>query len=350
MKHPTTNFPFPKKVLWHVKVFAGAISIALIFSFVLRGHIFNKEFPLILALTFFQLEIFIWLGSWFFEPVKTDSPTFRKNVLLRLILFYLAVLIIAALLFVLLFSINVLANGESFREGFSTMYNNEMRGFLIATLVGFAIGALVFFYAQWSESLKREQKLKEEKLIFQYETLKSQINPHFLFNSLNTLSSLVSSNPDLSEKFIQKLSSVYRYVLDNKEKEMVQLESEINFVKNYFYLQQIRDEEKIELSIKINNLSNVEIVPVSLQLLVENALKHNVATRKKPLQVIIHDEGRSKLVVRNNIQKKTQLNESSKTGLKNLNERCRLILHREIIIEETKDEFVVKVPVKVNPD
>jgi LytS/YehU family sensor histidine kinase len=200
----------------------------------------------------------------------------------------------------------------------------------------------------WAEAVDKVKKLREEKLIFQYETLKSQVNPHFLFNSLNTLLSLVRSEPDLSEKFVQKLSSIYRYILENREKELVPLSDELDFVNNYFYLQKIRDDEKIEMKIELNIEVNALIVPVSLQLLVENALKHNISTRKQPLEIIIHNEGIDKIVVRNQLQKKSQLNDSSKIGLKNLNERCRLILDREIEILETADEFVVKVPVKLN--
>src|SRR5680860_513765 len=95
---------------------------------------------------------------------------------------------------------------------------------------------------------------------FQYETLKSQVNPHFLFNSLNSLSSLVRNDPDLAEKFVQKLSSVYRYVLENKEKELVSLSTELDFVNNYFYLQKIRDEEKIDLKIELKEIENVQIL------------------------------------------------------------------------------------------
>jgi LytS/YehU family sensor histidine kinase len=134
--------------------------------------------------------------------------------------------------------------------------------------------------------------------------------------------------------------------LENENKELVPLSAEIEFVKNYFYLQKIRDEEKIELKMELNTNENIDILPVSLQLLVENALKHNSATRKQPLEITIHFEGLDKIVVRNNLQKKTQLNGSSKIGLKNLKERSRLILNREIEILETADEFVVKIPVK----
>ena len=194
------------------------------------------------------------------------------------------------------------------------------------------------------------QKLREEKLIFQYETLKSQVNPHFLFNSLNTLSSLVHRDADLSEHFIQKLSAIYRYVLENQEKEMVPLEKELSFVRDFFALQQIRDQEKIELKIEENGSDEVSIMPVSLQILVENALKHNQASRKNPLHVTIHFEGMDKVVVRNALQEKDQLSGGNGIGLKNLNERCKLILGREIEIQKTAEEFVVKVPVRIKTD
>jgi len=266
---------------------------------------------------------------------------------MRLLLFYIAVLIIAFLLFLIVFSITAYLNNENFSGSLQNLWNYEMRGFISATLIGFAIGALFFFYVQWTDALKREQKLNQEKLIFQYETLKKQVNPHFLFNSLNSLSSLVRKDPELSEKFIQKLSSIYRYVLDVEEKELVLLSDELIFVRDYFYLQQIRDQEKIVLKTEIREMENAEIPPVSIQLLVENALKHNSATRNQPLEIIVHDEGLDKIAVRNNLQKKRQLSNSAQIGLKNLNERCRLILNREIEVQETRNEFVVKLPVKV---
>lgn len=347
MNHPTKNMSLLQKIFWHLKILAGALFTALIFGLILQHKLIHEKLPFMLITTFLQLEIFIWLGFLFFESVQTGAPNYRKQMIARLLLFYLSVLLIALFLFVALFSVNILWDGGSLADSFSGLINYEMRGFLFVTLAGFAFGALVFFFVQWSDALKREQQLNEEKLIFQYETLKKQVNPHFLFNSLNTLSSLVHENPDLSEKFIQKLSAIYRYVLDNEEKELVPVSAEMQFVKDFFYLQKIRDEEKIELKIEMNGNEGMDIVPVSLQLLVENALKHNSATRKQPLEICIHNEGIDKLVVRNNLQRKVQLNESSKIGLKNLGERCRLILKREIEVQETRDEFVVKVPVRL---
>jgi LytS/YehU family sensor histidine kinase len=268
-------------------------------------------------------------------------------VIVRLLLFYAAVLVIAFLMFIVVFLFEFVRSGADFSQFFTSLSELELQSFFIATLVGFAFGALFFFYINWVETVKKMQKMKEEKLVFQYETLKSQVNPHFLFNSLNSLSSLIKSDPDLSEEFVLKLSSVYRYILENSEKEIIPVSAELEFVKNYFALQKIRDGEKIDLKIEIKEPENLMVLPVSLQLLVENALKHNSATRDQPLEISVHNEGIDKLVVRNNVQTKMQLKNSSKIGLKNLNERSNLILNRKIEVLENSEEFVVKIPVKV---
>lgn len=348
MLHATTKIkPAKSFLLKRIKILAGAFVISLFFSLVIVGQIFHEGLPVMVLLTWLQLEIFIWLGYKFFSDLDVSVSQFKKKTILRLVLFYLTVILIASAIFLIMFFIQYAANGINFANSFSAFKQQEMSGIISATLIGFAFGTLFFFYSQWSDALKREEKLAQEKLLFQYETLKSQVNPHFLFNSLNTLSSLVHSNPSLSEEFIRKLSNIYRYILENQEKDLVSLTDEVQFVHDYFSLQKIRDEEKIELKVKLIETENVLIPPVSLQLLIENALKHNAATRKNPLVVTIHNEGLDKLVVRNNLQPKSQLGSSSKTGLKNLGERCRLILKREIEIIQTETEFVVKIPAKI---
>lgn len=198
---------------------------------------------------------------------------------------------------------------------------------------------------EWNNALKREQKLREEKLVFQYETLKNQVNPHFLFNSLNTLSSLVSKDAGLSEKFIIKLSTIYRYILENQDVEMVPLKNEIEFVKNYSYLQKIRDDGKIDLSLELPNIETYNILPISLELLVENALKHNAATKDSPLKISI-SQTEDYILVKNNIQPKTQLEPSSKIGLNNLGERVKLVMNKDISVSSSNGIFSVKMPVK----
>ena len=292
-----------------------------------------------------QLEIFIWLGMKFFENLKASDPTFKKQIVLRLLFFYTTVLVIAGSVYLIVFAINYVSKNDDWHNFIPDLFNIEIKGFAIGTIIGFTIGALFFFYMQWDDALKREQKLKEEKLISQYQTLKSQVNPHFLFNTLNTLSTLVYKSPEVSEQFIQKFASIYRYILDKNNEDLVTLEEELKFVTDYFYLQKFRDEEKIELEVNVVPQKGDQILPVSIQLLVENALKHNAATRKQPLLISIGIE-EDYIVVKNSIQQKSKLEESSKTGLKNLSERCRLVLNREIEVTQDQKEFIVKVPIK----
>ena len=192
--------------------------------------------------------------------------------------------------------------------------------------------------------MKREFELREQNLIFQNETLKNQVNPHFLFNSLNTLSSLVNTQTEIASHFISKLSLIYRYILENSPKVKVPLKDELAFIEDYFYLHEIRSEGKILLSIDIKESNfNYEILPVSLQLLIENAIKHNMATQGKPLIISIYIEEKN-VVVKNNIQKMATQVVSTNIGLKNLNERVRLVTGKEIIVTELEGNFLVKVP------
>jgi LytS/YehU family sensor histidine kinase len=148
----------------------------------------------------------------------------------------------------------------------------------------------------------------------------------------------------MANNFIGKLSMIYRYILENSSKIKVPLNDELEFIKDYFYLHQIRNEGKIELYIRvINDESNFFILPVSIQLLIENAIKHNMATYEKPLKILIYTEGQY-IIVKNNIQKMATSVDSTKVGLKNLKDRVRLITGKEIIIEETAVDFIVKVP------
>jgi two-component system, LytTR family, sensor kinase len=346
MQKSKTKNPLWTHFLKRIKIITGAFIISLLFSIVLSGSAFHEGYITMFILTYIQLEIFLWLGNKFFASIDVSSEKFKQRIIVRLLQFYATVLVIAIVFIIAVFYAQYRIFNYDFENFAATFMHLELKGFFIATLIGFAIGTVLFFYLQWSEALKREQNLAQEKLIFQYETLKKQINPHFLFNSLNTLSSLVRTDPVLSEEFIHNFSGIYRYILENEDKNLVPLSEELQFVRDYFMLQKIRDEDKIELQIEINEVGKIEVLPVSLQLLIENALKHNAATRNNPLLVTLHQEGIDKLVVRNNLRPKSRMSNTSKTGLRNLNERCRLILNRDIEILQTETEYIVKVPVK----
>jgi two-component system LytT family sensor kinase len=180
MPHPTYNRTLNQKLLWHLKVLAGAVFISLVFAFVLNQPLTPGLLVMPLLLTFMQLELFIWLGNWFFESLQVDAPGFKRQIIIRLLIFYVVVLLLAILLFVVVYAIQYSIHFDDFNQFLPTLLNMEMKGFFIATFVGFGIGGLFFFYVLWAEAVDRVQKLREEKLIFQYETLKSQVNPLFI--------------------------------------------------------------------------------------------------------------------------------------------------------------------------
>ena len=177
-----------------------------------------------------------------------------------------------------------------------------------------------------------------------YKSLKSQLDPHFLFNSLNVLTSLIAENPAKAENFTTKLSKIYRYILEQKNKDIIPLEEELQFAKIYMELLEMRFEDAIQFALpeKISN-PELKIVPLSLQLLLENAVKHNVVSSKSPLQLKIYEEA-GYLVVRNNYNPKESLGKSTKVGLKNIFDRYRLITNKEVFVIKEKGNFIVKIP------
>jgi two-component system LytT family sensor kinase len=299
-------------------------------------------------LLFIQLEVFLFIASKLFTGLKTGMTRSEITgiIVSRFVLFIIACFISAFIIFLLFKYIDTWILQGDMKDVLNQFLVYEFNGWFKSTIGGLTFGAIVFIVIQWQDALKREQKLREENLIFQNETLKNQVNPHFLFNSLNTLSALVSTNPETAEKFINRLASVYRYILENSRKDKVPLQSELEFIRDYFELHKIRDGEKILLKTDAPEPGKYEILPVSLQILVENAIKHNMATRENPLFISIYIENKS-VIVRNNLQKMGVQLQSTKIGLRNLAERVRLTTGSELIIEETNSEFIVKIPLIV---
>lgn len=304
-----------------------------------------KDYITALILVFLQIEVFIFLGKRIFRNFKqASSPKdVTRIVIMRFILFFLMCFFAA---FLLMITVLYVENWIKYHDTAKVIYNFfhfGFRGWFKSTFTGLTSGAIIFVYFLWQDSLKREQKLREENLIFQNETLRNQVNPHFLFNSLNTLSSLITGQPEAADRFVGKLASIYRYILENNRKDKILLISELEFIRNYSDLHKVRDEEKIVLTINEPDQEGYEILPVSLQILIENAIKHNKATRESPLHIDVFIEDRY-VVVRNNLQRMAMQMESTGTGLKNLAERVRLITGNPLIIEDTHDFFIVKVP------
>lgn len=187
--------------------------------------------------------------------------------------------------------------------------------------------------------------LKREAMLRQLDNLNSQVNPHFLFNSLNNLSALIHEDPDGADQFVQELSSVYRYMLKVNDVQLVTLDEELCFLRSYAHLLSIRYSGGFSLHTEIDPaVLDHKLPPLTLQLLIENAVKHNKVLRSQPLKVHVHTTAPGKLVVRNNLQRKTGGVHSTKMGLKNIAKKYSLMNQPGVVVEEGGGQFIVTVP------
>jgi PAS domain S-box-containing protein len=188
-------------------------------------------------------------------------------------------------------------------------------------------------------------KLQKENLQSQFDVLKQQVNPHFLFNSLNVLTSLIRLEPELAEKFTEHLAKVYRYVLENKDNELVNLSTEINFLDAYIFLINIRFMDKVVVNIRIpDDKKNHRVIPLAMQLLIEKAIKHNAMSKKSPLVIDIFIDEKNQLNVVNNLQEREAHMTSTGVGLKNIQNRYRLLNNTVPVFEKSETHFIARIP------
>ncbi|GAB2495369.1 sensor histidine kinase [Algoriphagus taiwanensis] len=271
--------------------------------------------------------------SWIHHPVKRLFAT---------VITYMAYSFIASFVIVFLYA---------WIDGQFTLSSIPWDGILEFTFVPMRI-ALIFmaifttrsWLMEWRKSAIEAEQLRSEKLASQYQSLKDQLNPHFLFNSLNALSNLVYEDADRSAAFIQKLSKIYRYVLDVQQEELVELDRELDFARNFLELQKIRFEENLNFSVEVTQSKGFYLPPLSLQLLLENAIKHNIASQENPLFISILQK-ENELWVSNTYQPKTSQSEpSTGVGLENIRSRYRILNDRSPEIFQSENEFLVKLP------
>lgn len=242
----------------------------------------------------------------------------------------------------------MLIKGQNFNE----IYSRVTTGFIyLVSFVLFGIIAKnsVFFFKNWKQSAINEEILKREKLSVEYEVLKNQVNPHFLFNNLTALSSLVYKDQNKASAFIQQFANVFRYILEFRSKEIVDLATESKLLNSIAFLYQIRHENDLQINIQLSNSIDKYIIPMALQMLLENAIKHNIISDEKPLIIEIKDDG-DFVVVKNNLQPKEIIAESNKVGLKNIQLRYKYLSDKDVIIEKTNQFFTVKIPILIRND
>ncbi|MFB6456162.1 sensor histidine kinase [Chitinophaga sp. Hz27] len=216
---------------------------------------------------------------------------------------------------------------------------------------GFEFSALIFLIVNYLRMILLRQRqaeeiaqLKETRLEASLSSLKEQLSPHFLFNTLNTLHSLTQE--ETARSFIDALANVYRYVLQYKNINLATLQQELELVENYLYILKTRLEDAIIVDMQMDqSLIHTKIPPLTLQLLIENAVKHNVASVSRPLSIHITYEGNEWLVISNNFQPKSSVSTTTGNGLSNIMQRYRLLCDKDIIIEKTTTAFTVKLPV-----
>jgi len=219
---------------------------------------------------------------------------------------------------------------------------------LFCTIMIISVYESIFFNHQLKHSIEETETLKRESLNAQLDALRTQVNPHFLFNNLNTLISLIPENPKHATDFVQQLSKVYRHILEVKDEKSILLRDELAVLEAYAFLLQTRFGNNLTVNINIpREKLDKKIVPLSLQLLMENAIKHNIVSADKPLHITVFTENGS-LVIDNNLQVKKQISESTGIGLENIRNRYKLLGDKPVNVTETETNFTVSIPLIEN--
>ena len=278
--------------------------------------------------------IIIWMHNRF--PNHEDT---RPRLLYTALAVTISFFVVGAILNVL----NFYCCSDHHPEGV-TIFDYHVASFTILALVS-TIYESIYFYDRWKRSILEAEKLKRDHIQSQLEGLKSQVNPHFLFNSLNTLTYIIPEDPKTAVKFVQKLSKVYRYVLEIRDTKLISISEELAFLKAYVFLLKERFGKSLDVTIEIpERCYTYQIVPLSLQILFENAIKHNIISSQKPLHIEVIMENDCRLVVRNNLQKKRQAMPSTKVGLENIRSRYAFFSDEKVRITTSEQYFSVSLP------
>lgn len=232
--------------------------------------------------------------------------------------------------------------------GYQLVYEDLKMGLLVGFCVNVIFETLFeadFTLERYKQSLEEKHHLQQLSLMQEFDSLKNQVNPHFLFNCFNTLSSLITENRQKAEQFLDELSKVYRYLLRSNEDGLSTVDSEVNFIRSYYQLLQTRHGEAVVVNIDIDKHYNSYLLPsLSLQLLVENVVKHNSLSKNKPLVIDIFTTAGNKLIVNNNLQRRTVNVPSNKVGLNNIKAKYHLLTVKGFQVMEDEKNFTVVLP------
>jgi sensor histidine kinase YesM len=320
-----------------------SIIITFIFDFVLGGTSWKNLFLNILY--GFIIGSGISISGFISKYIARKKSIKTKPVET----FVVIIVLVSIYITFIVFLINGLWYKFISNENFSEIYSNQT--IIVTSLVTVLIGLVIFFIILSRHYLKiiidKEAELSEIKqaaLKAKYEALKLQINPHFLFNSLNSLSSLIAIDTEKAEEFTSKLAQIYRYVIDNYEEEVVNLKNELNFIKDYLYLQTIRFSKDFEYNINVEkNSLNKFIIPFAIQIVIENIFKHNKISKENKILIEIESK-KDYLIIKHNVNKIENNKNENKTGLKNITERYAKFTDIKCEFILTDKYFTAKLP------
>lgn len=343
------KFVFWKHPLWQyvrISIFFG-LGLTLIFL-PFNDFGWGVLFRQITAYT--VISILIWAGIEWMVDVMDQYISWLDRPILRVLITLFSTVIYSIFIVVV---INALYYWWFFEVPFLDYLARATPGIYYSTsAITIIIGSFLHgrgFLMAWKESVKEAEELKRAHIAAQYETLKNQVNPHFLFNSFNVLSNLVYKDADLAAKFIKQLSQVYRYVLDTRDKEVVTLKEELDALESYIFLMKIRFGENLSISMNLEAKNDEMTVPLTLQMLLENAIKHNEVSKAFPLTIQIDRVEEDCVLMKNKLQEKEQTQHQSGVGLENIKARYKFISEKKVEISKTNDFFEVRIPiVKLN--
>lgn len=286
-----------------------------------------------------------WLTFYAFRNILDKYLPFIKYTIVRYIvdiLLFGSMAIINTLLISYMFFTYV------WKAEITAEYNWETIRYTLLTFgISFPIVYSIVFMLMWKKTFLETENLKQKQLELEYDSLKSQMNPHFLFNSFNSLTALIEQDKDKSIQFVKTLSNIYRYILENKNNDLVELQEEIDFANSYISLQKIRFGDNLLYDNKVSENKSFKIIPLSIQIMLENALKHNIVSNAKHLHISVYLQN-NYLVVENNYQPKNQETSGKGIGHKNISALCKSITGLELSIEKTEERYVVKIPLLKN--
>lgn len=295
-------------------------------------------------LSFFALSIILWEGNRWITILLNKHVLWENNVTIR-ILIQLGINLCFTTWTTYFYARWLYF---SFFDGIyeiGPLFKHYLFITIIISLLYNAIYSGEYFFNKWKNTLVETEELKRQNLVAQYESLKNLINPHFLFNSLNTLIGLINDDKKVAIQYGEYFAKVYRYLLDHRDDKTVFLQDEIEVVDKFIFLFKARYGTSFHADVRVQSkVMNKLIVPLTLQMLLENAIKHNIISKQNPLTIQIYVENDEYLVVSNNLQKKNSSEVTTRLGLTTIIKRYRFITEREVIVTKTQEEFIVKIP------